>query len=549
MVKNRRLTRLALCAVTALAACCLAMPALAVAADAQVASQKDETVYVYTAADGSVRKSEVSVVLKNPDGAEELADASNLSGIEGKDDVAFSADGSSIVWHAGGKDVEYTGATTTACPVSVHVTYKLDGNAIAPDQLPGKSGHVAITYEFSNASQQTAGINGSSQSVYTPFTCITALMLDGDDFKNVKVSSGKIINDGSDTIVMGLAMPGLKQSLGSMADGADIPESFTVEADAVDFNLKSAMTIVTAGLMSDLDGDSLGLSGVDDASALTDAMNELISGSDTLGEGLDTLSSSIEQVEDGTSALASGAGSVSEGVGSLADGLPRIASGIREVSSGIEDAAAAVDSAKDSLSTTVEKLNNANVDADKLATAIAYLQNHKEDFTNPDEYEAIMVALNDSAQMSGTVSVVSEQLSSSIGDFDALSEGLKTAASGASTLASKTDEAAAGATALYDGATQLEAGATQLDQAMPALAQGAQAAAEGSDKLTEGMRQFNNEGVSKLVDTLENEFGGMLDRMNALSDAAKSYTNFSGITPGTTGSVKFVLQTDPISKD
>ena len=63
------------------------------------------------------------------------------------------------------------------------------------------------------------------------------------------------------------------------------------------------------------------------------------------------------------------------------------------------------------------------------------------------------------------------------------------------------------------------------------------------------MRTFNDQGVSQLVNTLQSNYGGMLDRMNALSDAAKSYTNFAGITPGTAGSVKFIFETDAINRE
>ena len=115
-------------------------------------------------------------------------------------------------------------------------------------------------------------------------------------------------------------------------------------------------------------------------------------------------------------------------------------------------------------------------------------------------------------------------------------------------MASEIENAASSVEKLAIGANELEGYADQLNQAAPALTEGTQAAADGSKTLTDGLRTFNDEGVSQIADAIQDEFGGAADRVNALADAAKSYTNFSGITPGTTGSVKFVIETDPVKK-
>lgn len=537
-------------ALSAAALCSLMLaPELAGAADVAVPSEKDETVYVYTNADGSVKSSEVSSILKNPDGALKLSDSTNLADVKGEGDVSHSGSGSSLTWDAEGKDVTYTGKTSAEAPVAMRVTYTLDGQPVTADELAGKSGKVTIRYDFENHSTQTAAIRGVSQTIYTPFTCVTALMFDGDDFKNVTVENGKVINDGNDIVVAGFAMPGLKQSLGTMADDADVPDHFTVTADVTNFELKSTMTIVTAGIMSELDAKSLGVGEFDDASALTDAMGQLIDGSDKLTTGLEELASSSKQLEAGASSLLGGAQALEGGLYALAsdDALGKLQTGAASLASSIGQISGKVSESRTMLAEAAAALENAGGSAEELAAAQAVLESNKDKISEAD-YATLSKALADGAKSAQTAGAIGGKLKDADTSFATLVSGLNSAEQGASNLESGAASAIDAANELAAGAQQLVGGAEQLNIAVPQLTQAMQQAADGSKTLTQGMQTFNDEGVVQLVNTLQNDFGGTLDRMNALSDAAKSYTNFGGITEGTTGSVKFVFETDAIKK-
>lgn len=543
------LAAIALCAV-------VAMPSIAVAADAQVASQKDETVYVYADATGSVKSTEVSTLLKNDAGATELKDSSNLTEIKGKDDVKFTGSGDSIIWAADGKSVTYTGKTTVAAPISLKATYTLDGVEVSPEQLAGKSGHVTIRYEFTNHSQVTSTVNGDEQTVYTPFTCITAIMLDGKDFKNVTVENCKVVNDGDDMVVAGYALPGLKESLGSMADDATIPEHFSISADVTGFELKSTMTIVTAGIMSDFDADSLGISAVGDASALTEAMGQLINGSSELTNGLNALAEGAQGLEDGAVGIQLGAQSLSENLNVLAgeDGLTALSNYEYSLASAIGDVNVAAEAMRGKLETTVQSIRDASGSLSVFDNASAIMSEHEtaileSGVMTQEEYQTVMLALGTGSAMPDSLNGIADGLESASGEIDKLESGIAELKAKAESIASGISTAADSASQLAAGAEALEGYATQLAQAAPQLTQGLQQAADGSKTLTEGMQAFNDQGVSRLVDTLQNDYGGMLDRMNALSDAAKSYTNFGGITPGTEGTVKFVIEVDAIAKE
>lgn len=53
-------------------------------------------------------------------------------------------------------------------PVTMKVTYKLDGKEIKPQDLAGKSGKVTIRFDYTNNQKKTVTINGKKQTVAVP---------------------------------------------------------------------------------------------------------------------------------------------------------------------------------------------------------------------------------------------------------------------------------------------------------------------------------------------------------------------------------------------
>lgn len=122
--------------------CGAALPALA--EDAAI-NKKDETVYILAAADGTANRVIVSDYLSNPASAAELADVSSLSNIENVKGAQTFENG---VWQAEGEDIYYQGEGETPLPVELNISYSLNGEPIAPDELAGRDGHVAIRFDF-----------------------------------------------------------------------------------------------------------------------------------------------------------------------------------------------------------------------------------------------------------------------------------------------------------------------------------------------------------------------------------------------------------------
>lgn len=308
------------------------------AAELQQKISKDETVYVLTGADGSVKKIIVSDWLKNELGSASVADKSDLSDIENvKGDESYTINGDNMtVWDAQGNDIYYQGNIQKELPVGLSVRYYLDGKSISPEELKGKSGKVTIRFDYENRQYETVQINGVNQRIYVPFAMLTGMILDNDTFQNVQITNGKLVNDGDRTVVVGLAFPGLQENLNLSRDDLSIPDSVEITADVTNFSLGMTVTLACNDLFSQL-GD-VDLTSLDSTSALdqlTGAMDQLLSGSSSLYEGLSTLLDKSGELVSGVEELAQGAAAIKSGADSVDDGAAQLKAGLADLSSGL----------------------------------------------------------------------------------------------------------------------------------------------------------------------------------------------------------------------
>ena len=308
------------------------------AAELQQKISKDETVYVLTGADGSVKKIIVSDWLKNELGSASVADKSDLSDIENvKGDESYTINGDNMtVWDAQGNDIYYQGNIQKELPVGLSVRYYLDGKSVSPEELKGKSGKVTIRFDYENRQYETVQINGVNQRIYVPFAMLTGMILDNDTFQNVQITNGKLVNDGDRTVVVGLAFPGLQENLNLSRDDLSIPDSVEITADVTNFSLGMTVTLACNDLFSQL-GD-VDLTSLDSTSALdqlTGAMDQLLNGSSALYEGLSTLLDKSGELVSGVEELAQGAAAIKSGADSVDDGAAQLKAGLADLSSGL----------------------------------------------------------------------------------------------------------------------------------------------------------------------------------------------------------------------
>lgn len=335
-------------------------------------ADKDESVYLISDANGNVNKTIVVDHLKNKDKKDTLEDASNLSDIENvKGKEKFTQSGDKLTWQAGGKDIYYQGTATEEPPVTQKVTYYLDGKEISHEDLAGKSGKVKIRFDYTNTTSYTETVNGEKQTVSVPFAAITGLVL-GDGFENIEVTNGKAEVSDSSSVVLGYALPGLKDSLGikdkDLDGDVNIPEYMEMTADVKNFSMPAAMTFVVNA--SDyVSTDGIDTSDLDDMiNDLKDASTQLQDGSKTLAEGTDTLA-------DGLSTLQSKLGTFASGVGTLQNGLKTYTDGVSTLSGGLNT----LGNSTGALVSGADKLNSG---AGQLASGSATLKDRLKSYTD-----------------------------------------------------------------------------------------------------------------------------------------------------------------------
>lgn len=156
-----------------------------------------------------------------------------------------------------------------------------------------------------------------------------------------------------------------------------------------------------------------------------------------------------------------------------------------------------------------------------------------------------------SAAAEGAKSVIA--LKSSLDSYNAFYLGLITYTSGVSSAAAGANELKTGADALKAGTSELSAGAAELLQGIqtmkdsaPALVDGITQLRDGSMELSDGLKQFNEEGIQKLIEAVDGDLDGLSNRIRVTADVAKHYTSFSGISEDMEGDVKFIYKTDSI---
>lgn len=321
---------------------------------------KEETVYVVADANGGTKEIIVSEWLKNKDGASTIEDASDLQDIENvKGNETFTQNGDKITWQADGNDIYYQGKADKELPISEKVTYYLDGKEMSAEEIAGKSGRVTIRFDYTNNEKTTQTVEGKTYEIYVPFAVMTG-MICSDDFNNVEVTNGKVISDGEKKMVVGVAMPGLKESLEltdkDLNTDMEIPEYVEVSADVENFSLEMTMTVVMNDLLSDANlTDAFDLSGLEeDLDTLSDASGQLVDGSKELSDGTGTLSSGVDE-------FATGIGTLKNGILNYTNGASQLSSGINTLadSSGtLIDGVSMLNNSAATLNNGIEKLNN-----------------------------------------------------------------------------------------------------------------------------------------------------------------------------------------------
>ncbi len=105
---------------------------------------------------------------------------------------------------------------------------------------------------------------------------------------------------------------------------------------------------------------------------------------------------------------------------------------------------------------------------------------------------------------------------------------------------------ASGVSQLASGANQVADGAGTLSNGTQTLLDGANTLADGNQTLADGMQEYKEEAIDKLTDLFNGDISGVTDRIDAMSNLAKEYKSFAGISDGVSGTTKFIIETEGI---
>lgn len=282
------------------------------------AYEKDETVYVTLQENGTVKTITVGDHLK-ADGEEKMNDASDLKDIKNVNgDETFTQDGHSLVWDNQGKDIYYEGTTEKTLPIKTTITYKLDGKEMTPQQMVGKKGHVEITIHMTNTDKH--------DDLYTPFVVTFASMIPETNHHHIEITNGKVMANGKTNVLVGIAAPGLYESLDEPEALKDM-DTITIQYDTDAFETLPMYALATPKLLDEADLDLDGK--INDVSSklntLQDASTKLVQGTGELANGSHELNTNYQQFDAGLAKLLAGTSTLKNQYQTLDQGIQALA--------------------------------------------------------------------------------------------------------------------------------------------------------------------------------------------------------------------------------
>ena len=600
MKKSLRFASAALA--VALAASCAA-PAFAAGSSSFT---KSETVYAVMNDDGSISSTTVSEHVYSASGLSNVTDKSSLTNIQNTEsDAAFTQNGEDITWNTDDTDVYYKGDTDRSLPISAKITYAMDGQEAALEDLIGKSGHLTVTIALTNSETDTITVNGAERTIVTPL--ITAVgVIFGEDASNVTAEHGIIESAAKSSVAAFVTLPGVKDSLsGLLPDEVDsiedyLQDTITVEADVTELTCPQVMMACATSAAALGTDNVFDLSSINDLTdginQLNDAMSQLLDGASQLEDGTTQLASGVLALLDGANTLNNGAAALDEGLGQLTNGLDTLSANNSALNSGAQQVADGVlasanktlkegglidtDMTWDNYAEVIDNILTMN---DKTLAAgrkkivrtvweqepsfkdsqldlALYLSATK---TNHDLEAALKLMQSyDASMFSGLVQLLTSQEakdtakaelkyqvenSQDIADVRALKDSLSKIQYFVSSVGQYTagvQTAADGAHSAKDGSAQLAAGTKTLYDGVNTLSDGASQLNDGAGQLNDGLNQFNEEGISKLTGALDqDQLHGLKTVLDEMTDRLENYTSFAGAPDDAENSVKFIYKT------
>lgn len=565
------------------------------------ALSKDETIYAKLENNGQVEKVIVTEHLEgtNEDKTEDKTTLQSILNISGNE--KFTIDDGRIIWESNGKDIYYQGTTDKELPISLKITYYLNGKETSVKDMLGKKGKVTIKLQYTNNDKHTIKVNGKNETLYTPFVVASTTIISNQDNKNISVTNGKVITNGTSSVITMISTPGLYESLG--IDKLKEMDTATITYDTDSFKLSGIYSIATPKLIESSDLD-------------------IFDNIDKIYGSINSLSSSSNKLKNGSNEILNGANKLKDGVTKLVDGVNKLYGGSKLIKSSLEEAIeklrndnspaidnntlayikneAIANSKNKAIEKAKEEVNKMFTDEYKNLIATQAVEKLKENSTYQDLQNKKRM-LENSGITPSLVSVCTgesipnEYLETCINNKDyiaqyttlnqmitlmeettkqtAVETAYQTAITTSTNVAGSVSQEVAGEVSttvakqvaanakekakettisslqtLLEALSELTSGLNELNTKVSELDTGTQQLKEGISSLDSGLSLFNSQGINKISSLVNNDVKTLEGKVKALGQLSIDYKTFDDIDGNANGSSKIIMIVDPVEQ-
>ena len=465
------------------------------------ALEKEETIFTNLDYNGNKTKTEVHTRLhinttENVTDQTNLKNILNINGKEKYDEKTFT-------WSSEGKDIIYSGEIEKESPIEIIPKYFLNGDQKDLKEIQGKEGQITISLDFKNK------LYDQNTGLYTPFVVMVGTTLDNNN-SNIKVKNGKVVNNGKENVLIGVASPGLYESIN--IDQFKKLDNITITFDTKKLKLKEFYIIATPKLLEDTD-----LSVFDKMDELNSSIKELQDNMNKIEQGVKELDNGMDKIVDGSSSIKENIGLVDSSVEQLKNGSITLDEGVKQILNALQSAKSSIENkniegsleslkylqsqntntinvlynTNDSLEETYKNYN-LSTDEQSLITYFTSINLTQEQIekliTVKKTYEAnnnliALLSANNEA-LNKSISGLTEMLGQVNSLIDTLNYNLTNVSNGLTNLSGGLQQLKEGTSKLYEGSASLYNGTVEFKT--------------GLSKLSNGISEFNNQGIKRL---------------------------------------------------
>ena len=305
-------------------------------------SEKEEVIYFNLDASGQVESA--YAVNSFPGGdIRDYGDYSELRVLNTSDEITL--DGDEVRLSSDAAKVYYQGTLKDPrLPWDISLAYKLDGKAVSPEELGGKSGSLEIRFTVEK-NDRCAG------SFYEDYALQASFTMPGECCSGVSAPDATVANVGADKQLTFTLLPG---------EGIDT----VISAEVEDFSMP-AVSINGVHLNLSVDVDTADIK--DQVGQLVSAAAQLDNGAAALVSGSTELLGGTADVQSGAESLRSGIAELDSGVSELRDGLAAMRDGLNELYAKSPELAGGAYQIYAGLAEIDERLSAVDVDVSSIA--------------------------------------------------------------------------------------------------------------------------------------------------------------------------------------